>query len=79
MCYVLSFKLTVLPNDFLELIKKSDMKIVGVLVSGDIAKIGRCFRCEHVTKSLKHVTNLGSFEKKRNVVSNGVVKLKTIV
>ena len=48
-------------------------------VGGDIDKIGRDFRCKNVTNNLKFVTNLGSFTRKRNVVSNGVVKLKTLV
>ena len=48
-------------------------------VGSDICKIGRDFRCEDVTKNLKYVTNLGSFVRKLNVFSNGVLYFKTIV
>ena len=48
-------------------------------VGGDIAKIGRDFRCDNITNNLKFVTNLGRFARKRNVVSNGVARLKTLV
>ena len=48
-------------------------------MGSDLAKIGRDFRCNNVMKTLKNVTNLGSFARKRNVVPSGVVKLKTLV
>ena len=38
------------------------MKIVGVQVSGDIAKIVREIGCELATNDLKHATNLESFQ-----------------
>ena len=74
----LVFNLNDLPNEFLELLRTSDLKIVGVSVSGDISKIGRDSRCDNFTKNLKHVNNLGRFVRKLNVVSNGFVKLKTL-
>ena len=76
---ILVFKLTALRNEFLELLKTSDMNIVGAYFGSHIAKIGREFICEHVTNNLKHSTNLGSFEIKRKMFSNGVVKSKTLV
>ena len=48
-------------------------------VGDDIAKTGRDFRCNNATKSLKHATNLSSFVRKRNILSNGAVNLKTLV
>ena len=47
------FNFTALPQEFLELLKLSNLKIVGVSVGGDVARIGRDFRCNDVTKSLK--------------------------
>ena len=70
------FNLTEFPNEFLELIRKSHLNIFGVSIGGEISKIGRDFRYGNVTKNLKRVTNIGSFARKRKVVSNCVVKLK---
>ena len=52
--------LTAFPNEFIELLRTSNLKIVGVSFGGDIDKIGRDFRCDNITKNLKHVCNLGS-------------------
>ena len=73
---LLVFNATTLPNEFLELLETSDLKIVRVSVSGDISKTCRDFRYENVTKNLKKFINLGNFAGKRNVMSNGVVNLK---
>ena len=48
-------------------------------MGGDIVKIGRNFRYNYVNKNLKHVTNLGSYARKINIVANGTVKNKTLV
>ena len=71
-----AFNLTALPNDFLELLRWSDLKISGVSVGGEIVKIGRDFKYDHTTKNLKYTENLGSFERKRKAASNGVANLK---
>ena len=76
---LLVFTLTVLPNEFLELLRTSDLKIIRVYVSSDISKIGRDFRCDNFTNNLKHVTNLGRFARKLHVFSNCIALLKTLV
>ena len=48
-------------------------------MGGDIAKIGRDFKWNYDTKNFKHVTNLGRYAIKRNIVANGTLKLKTLV
>ena len=45
----------------------------------DLAKIKRDFKCNDIMKTLKNVTNLGSFTKKRNIDLSGIVKLKILV
>ena len=59
-----AFNFSILPKEFLELLKITNLKIVGVLVGGGITKIDRDFRCYYVTKNLKHATNLGSYARK---------------
>ena len=70
------FYFSTLPKEFLELLKITNLKIFGVSVGGDIARIGWDFRCNDVTKNLKHVTNLGVYARRRNIIANGTVKLK---
>ena len=71
--------LTSLPYQFLELLKLENPKIIEISIGSDLAKIGRDFRCNDIVKTLKNITNLDSFARKRNAVSSGVVKLKTLV
>ena len=71
--------LALLPNQFLELLKVEHLEIAGVSIGGDLAKIGRDFRHNNATKTLKDVTNLGSFTQKRNFMPSSIVKLKTLV
>ena len=73
------FNFSTLPQEFLKLLKITNLKIVEVLVGGDIAKIGRDFRCNDFAKTLKYVTNIVSYVIKRNIISNGTLKLKTLV
>ena len=49
----------------LELPKINSSKIIRVLVGDNIAKIGRCFRCNFITENLKQTINAGSHEKKK--------------
>ena len=49
-----------MPNQFLELLKLENLKIVGVSVGGNLAKIGRDFRCNNIMKTLKNVSNLSN-------------------
>ena len=65
-----------MPNEFLELLRTSDLNIAGLHVGSNISKIGRDLRCDNIANSLKHATNLGSFARKLKVTSNIFVKLK---
>ena len=79
-CFILRiFNCTVLPTQFLELLRDETMIFVGVGVGGDLAKIGIEFHCAEVTKHMKNVINLGKFARKRNVVKNGVISLEKLV
>ena len=73
------FNCTVLPTQFLELLRDETMIFVGVGVGGDLAKIGREFHCAEVAKHMKNAINLGKVARKRNVAKNGVISLENLM
>ena len=61
-CYILRiYQYSTFPCQLLELFQDETISFLGIVVGGDISKIGRDFHCIATMKNIKRVINLGKF------------------